>query len=123
MILGIGVDVVSVDRLAGVLERRPRLLQRVFWPQEVADSGRGPERERRLAARWAAKEAARKALGVPGGKLGWRDVAVGRDGGGRPRLLLTGEAARRAAELGVRRAHVSLSHERRYAVAQVVLEG
>jgi len=116
VIVGVGIDVVDVDRFAETLRRTPRLLDRLFTDTE---------RELpviSLAARFAAKEALAKSLGAPVG-LRWRDAWVCTEDGGRPYLEMTGTVAARAAELGVRHLHVSLSHDAGIASAVVVAEG
>ena len=114
-VLGIGVDLVEVDRLRALLERRPRFREEAFTPSELADCATGDE-VACLAARWAAREATVKALGgVP--DAGWRDIVVERDEAGRPRIALAGSAMKRAAEAGVEDVLVSLSHERSMAAA------
>ncbi len=110
-----GVDVVEVDRVARLVARWPRFLDRVFTPTEVADSLRcaadwTPAAVERLAGRFAAKEAARKALGT---ELRWRDVEVHTAPDGDPRLLVRGEPARAA---------LSLAHDGGVAVAFVIVE-
>ncbi len=121
--LGIGTDIVAVARIEDLLRRHgDRFRRRVFRPGELAVAdGRGPAGAAALAARWAAKEAFRKAVDRPRPGFGWRDVEVVRRDDGRPRLRLHGEAAAAVAELGGRRVLVSLSHERDYAVAVVVI--
>lgn len=123
MILGVGVDVCDVRRLRRAMERRG-FRERVFDDAEIRDCESRARRDPHYAARFAAKEACFKALGTGwGGGVAWKDVIVRRDGGGPPRLDLQAGAARVAADLGVARAHLSLSHEGDYAVAMVVLEG
>ena len=119
--LGIGVDVVDVPRFADLLARRGSTLgDRVFTAAELATCGGSPQR---LAARFAAKEAAAKALGLGIGPVAWRDVEVGTGDRGAPVLRLHG-AARRAAETrGLDRWAVSLSHDAARAVALVVATG
>jgi holo-[acyl-carrier protein] synthase len=115
VIVGVGVDVVEVQRLARALDRTPGLAARLFTDQE---------RDRpveSLAARFAAKEALAKALGVPGG-LRWLDAEVVQLEGGRPTLQLTGSVAEHAAAQGIRTWHVSLSHDGGIATAFVVAE-
>ncbi|MGI8700262.1 MAG: holo-ACP synthase [Nocardioidaceae bacterium] len=116
MIVGVGIDVVDVDRFAATLRRTPALGQRLFTPTELARPIAS------LAARFAAKEALAKALGAPA-DLHWLDAEVRTDPTGRPSLTMTGTVERRAAELGVAQAHVSLSHDAGIASALVVLEG
>ena len=116
MIVGVGVDVVQVARLAKALERTPSLRDRLFTSgeQQVA-------RVESLAARFAAKEAVAKALGAPGG-LRWVDAEVVTGQGGRPLLQVHGDVAREAAGQGITRWHLSLSHDGGLATAVVVAE-
>lgn len=114
--MGIGVDVVALERFEALLGRVPALRTRLFCPDE---------RElpvRSLAARFAAKEAAAKALGSPGG-MRWHDCEVVTAPSGAPSLRTTATVAARAAALGVRRWHVSLTHDGDSAIAMVVAEG
>jgi holo-[acyl-carrier protein] synthase len=115
-VVGVGVDVVDVARLSRALQRTPTLADRLFTEGERR-SGR-PEQ---LAARFAAKEAAAKALGAPGG-LRWRDAEVVVEPGGRPRLHVHGAVAQEAAAQGIRTWHLSLSHDGGIATAVVVAE-
>lgn len=119
----IGVDLVEICRFERVLSLyRTRFLERVFTPAEIGYCrGRVPE----LAARFAAKEAVSKALGIGVRMLArdgilWRDVEVIGDTRGKPVLYLYGRAAERAAELGADEWAVSLSHTRDHAIAMVV---
>jgi holo-[acyl-carrier protein] synthase len=120
---GIGVDAVDVDRFRRVIERRPALLDRLFTSAERAFAARSRDPGPRLAARFAAKEAAWKALGVGVGAVGFQDVEVVRVDGKAPELVVSGRAASLAARRGVRRWHVSLTHTDTLAVASVVAEG
>lgn len=115
MIVGVGIDVVDVARFQEALRRAPALAPRLF----TDDEQRLPPAS--LAARFAAKEALAKALGAPVG-LRWRDAEVDRDTDGRPQLSMRGTVADRADQLGVRRTHVSMSHDAGIASAVVVLE-
>ena len=115
MIVGVGIDVVDVERFGQVLARTPRLVQRLF----TADEQSLPMAS--LAARFAAKEALAKALGAPVG-LRWLDAEVRKDPTGRPHLEVSGTVAARAAELGVLSLHVSLSHDAGIASAVVIAE-
>ncbi|CAM5310494.1 holo-ACP synthase [Streptomyces narbonensis] len=122
MIIGVGIDVAEIDRFAASIERTPGLLKRLFVESELLL----PSGERRgvasLAVRFAAKEALAKALGAPGGLL-WTDAEVYVEGTGQPRLRVRGTVAARAAELGVKHWHVSLSHDAGVASAVVIAEG
>ena len=115
MIVGVGIDVVDVDRFAESVERTPSMVDRLFTPAESVRPVRS------LAARFAAKEALAKALGAPSG-LRWLDAQVGNEASGRPTLTLTGTVEARAAELGVGHVHLSSSHDAGIASAVVVLE-
>ncbi|WP_435299425.1 holo-ACP synthase [Timonella sp. A28] len=116
MIVGIGVDVVDIERFRRTIERTPRLRDKLFTE---------PERDmpiESLAARFAAKEAIAKALGSPGGML-WHDVTIRRATGQRPTIEAEGTVAATASDLGVRVFHLSLSHDGPVATAMVVAEG
>jgi holo-[acyl-carrier protein] synthase len=116
MILGVGIDVVDIDRFGRTMDRTPSLLERLFT---VTERVLPPAS---LAARFAAKEALAKALGAPGG-MRWVDAEVHNDESGRPALVMRGTVAGKAADLGVRQVHVSLSHDAGIASAVVILEG
>jgi holo-[acyl-carrier protein] synthase len=113
VIIGIGVDVVDLNRFRETLQRTPSVRDRILTANE-ADL---PLES--MAARFAAKEALAKALGAPG-ELSWHDAEVTSDGP--PRFLLRGTVQQRADELGVRNCHLSLSHDAGVSVAMVVLE-
>ncbi|GGR38709.1 holo-ACP synthase [Streptomyces roseolus] len=122
MIIGVGIDVAEIDRFAASLERTPALVERLFVREELllpSGERRGPAS---LAARFAAKEALAKALGAPG-NLHWTDVEVYAESTGQPRLRVRGTVAARAAELGVKHWHLSLSHDAGVASAVVIAEG
>ncbi len=124
MILGLGLDLVEVARVARILEgprgRAERFLARVFSPAERAYCDAAADRATRYAARFAAKEAALKALGVPAG-LRLQDIEV-RRGEGAPQLALAGRTAEAAQRLGVARLHLSITHDGGMAAAVVVAE-
>lgn len=121
MIVGIGVDVVLVERFAGALTRTRLLADRLFTEAERVTSSGNPRSPESLAARFAAKEAVAKALGAPSG-LRWHDCEIVADPDGRPWLTVTGTVAAAAAERGVTRWHLSLSHDGGIASAMVVAE-
>jgi holo-[acyl-carrier protein] synthase len=123
-ILGIGLDATDIPRLAAILERYgERFLQRVFTAGEIAYCTQRRNPAPHLAGRFAAKEAAMKALGT-GHSRGviWKDIEVVR-AGGPPRLQLHGGAARRANSLHVRRSLLTITHSETLALAQVMLIG
>jgi holo-[acyl-carrier protein] synthase len=115
VIVGIGVDLVEIARLEGALRRTPALAARLFTEGERTAPSAS------LAACFAAKEAAAKALGAPAG-LRWADVEVVHDQAGRPGLAVRGTVADAASRLGVRRWHLSLTHDGGVSVAFVVAE-
>jgi holo-[acyl-carrier protein] synthase len=115
-VIGIGVDIVDVQRFGLVTARTPRLLDRLFTPEE-----RAVTRPESRAARFAAKEAVAKVLGAPGG-LRWHDAEIESGPRGRPRLVVRGTVADAAQEQGIRQWHLSLSHDGGMAVAMVVAE-
>ncbi|WP_248583111.1 holo-ACP synthase [Nocardioides sp. InS609-2] len=114
-IVGIGIDVVDIERFGVSLDRTAGLRARLFTPDESTRALAS------LAARFAAKEAIAKALGAPVG-LAWHDAEIVSEETGRPRFELRGTVAARATELGVASVHVSLSHDAGIASAVVVLE-
>lgn len=116
MIIGVGIDVVDVERFGESLERTPGLSARLFTPAEASRPLAS------LAARFAAKEALAKALGAPAG-MHWQDAEVVSESSGRPFFELRGSVRARADELGVASVHLSLSHDAGIASAMVVLEG
>jgi holo-[acyl-carrier protein] synthase len=120
MSLHVGIDLVAVEHIEeSVACHGDRFLQRIYTAQERADSRRDPAR---LAARFAAKEATMKALGRDDEGIAWRSIEVRRDPAGRPSIQLSGAAAELAVTRGVTSLAVSLTHERRHAVAVVVAE-
>ncbi|OQR60259.1 holo-ACP synthase [Streptomyces maremycinicus] len=121
-IIGVGIDVAEIERFAASLERTPGLARRLFLDSELLLPSGDRRGAASLAARFAAKEALAKALGAPPGLL-WTDAEVFVEESGRPRLRVRGSVAARAAELGVRSWHVSLSHDAGVASAVVVAEG
>jgi holo-[acyl-carrier protein] synthase len=125
MILGTGIDVIDIERIARSIERYgDHFLKRVYTPGEIAYC----QRKRRnaaesFAARFAAKEAAAKALGTGlGFGVTWREMEVGREPAGRPLLLLHGRAAEIAGAMGVRHSSLSITHTGSQSMALVILE-
>jgi holo-[acyl-carrier protein] synthase len=116
VIIGVGIDVVDIERFKETLERTPAMLERLFTPEE---QGLGIAS---LAARFAAKEALAKALGAPVG-LHWTDARVVTNDDGRPSLEIGGTVQSRANDLGVDVLHLSMSHDAGVASAVVIAEG
>ncbi len=123
MIVGLGIDVCSVERVRRSLRRfGPRFMRRILTAEEFAYCVAWRDPAEPFAARFAAKEAALKALGVPRG-LKWQQMQVLRSERGAPSLHLSGAAAEAAEAMGVHRALLSLTHDAGVAAAVVVLEG
>ena len=124
MIVGTGIDIAEVPRIRQSIERfGSRFLERIYTEAETRYCDSKANRVERYAARFAAKEAAMKALGTGWNHgLRWRDCEVARLPGGRPTIQFHGKAAEFAAKLGVRNAALSLSHTQEQAIAQVILE-
>lgn len=124
MIVAIGIDIVEIDRIEEAFARRgDRFRARIFTDAEVEYcEGRASALES-YAARFAAKEAAMKALGTGWAEgVAWRDIEVVRAETGAPSLNLRGRALERFGEMGARKAHLSLTHSRKFAIAEVILE-
>ena len=124
MILSIGIDIIEVARIREVLLRTPRFSERVFTraEREYCES-RGVVSAQHYAARFAAKEAALKALqtGWRGG-ISWQDVEVASKENGAPYLIFTGEVVTLFKQFGATATHLSISHTTEHAIAQVILE-
>lgn len=121
MILGVGVDIIEIERIAAALGRPrtgARFRMRVFTAEEIAYCSRRRNAAESFAARFAAKEAMMKALGRA---YAWREIEV-RRASGPPTLRLYGRAQERAAALGVHHLHLSLSHTAALAIAYVIAE-
>lgn len=121
-VAGVGIDAVDLDRFARVLGRRPGLADRLFTSGELAYARSAADPVPRMSTRFAAKEAAMKALGVGLGAFPFVDVEVVRTGLEAPRLVLHATALARAREAGVVRWHLSLTHTDGVALALVVAE-
>src|SRR5271154_6658857 len=124
MIVGTGIDIAEVPRIAASIARfGDRFIRRIFTEGEIRYCDAKANRVERYAARFAAKEAAMKAIGTGWSHgVAWRDVEVCRQPGGRPTLAFHGKAAEVAAKLGAVHIALSLSHTEEYAIAQVILE-
>jgi holo-[acyl-carrier protein] synthase len=120
--IGIGIDVVDLERFRAVVGRRPELLDRLFTSAEQVDLANRADPLPGLAARFAVKEAAMKALGVGLGSVAFHELEVVGGHGQPPGLQVTGRAADRAALLGVADWHVSLTHGDSVAAAVVVAQ-
>jgi holo-[acyl-carrier protein] synthase len=124
MIVGMGLDIAEIDRIeAAIVRHGAPFLERLFTPREVAYCEKHKNRFERYAARFAAKEAAMKALGT-GWTSGvrWRDIEVGREPSGKPTLRLQGASREIADRLGVKNISLSITHSGNLALAQVIFE-
>jgi holo-[acyl-carrier protein] synthase len=124
MIVGTGIDIAEVDRIAASIARfGRRFLQRVFTAEEIRYCESKANKAERYAGRFAAKEAAMKAIGTGWSRgVTWQDVEVSRSRGGRPTISFHNKAAEFFRGLGAARAHLSITHTRDSAMAQVILE-
>jgi holo-[acyl-carrier protein] synthase len=124
MIIGMGIDVEEVERVQGAMGRQgERFLRRIFTEEERAYCEQFKNKYERYAGRFAAKEAAMKALGTGWSRgVRWVDIEITRLRGGRPTLQLRGEARKIADGLGVKNIAISITHTSKQAMAQVIFE-
>ena len=124
MIVGLGLDIAEIDRIeAAIVRHGAPFIERLFTPSEAAYCESHKNRYERYAARFAAKEAAMKALGT-GWRRGvrWRDIEVTREPSGKPTLRLEGVAKEFADRLGVKHISMTITHSGNLALAQVIFE-
>lgn len=124
-VLGVGVDIVDIERFTRALERTPALRHRLFGPVDTQPQDLAAQdlAGQSLAARFAAKEATLKALGGNISGFSWHDIQVSGERGQQPKLVLSGGVAKRAALSGVTSTHLSMSHDGGMAIAFVVVDG
>jgi len=123
MIIGVGIDVIEVERLARDLAKKAGVIQELFAAKEIAYCRRKRYPSQHFAARFCAKEALFKALGSgKRGKMSWQDVQILNNDVGLPFVKLRGATKEQARRLGVNRIHVTLSHTRQMAAACVIME-
>ena len=125
MIRGIGIDIIEVSRIRAMMRKHPEaFLERVFTQGERDYCSKYKSGTQQYAARFAAKEAAMKALGTGlASGIQWTDIEVSHDPQGRPIVLLHGEAAKIAKRLKIKELQISLTHVKSVAVASVVAVG
>ncbi len=123
-IIGTGVDIVETSRIADLMGNHPeRFLERCFTSNEQQDSQSTKRQLEHLSARFAAKEAALKALGTGWSQgIGWTDIEVLKENSGKPVLNITGRAKEIADEMGITKWHLSMSHITTHAIATVIAE-
>ena len=124
MILGTGIDIIEVARIAASFEKfGERFVNRILLPDEITYCLGHRRPAPFLAARFAAKEAVSKAFGTGiGAQLGWQDIEIRRKESGEPFVVLHGKGVELFAAHGARKLHVSLSHTENYAAATAILE-
>ncbi len=120
-ILGLGLDLADIERVRLLLDKYPRFAERCFTDHERQYAFRFARPERRLAARFAGKEAVMKSLGTGWRRIRWRDVEI--TGGGKPTVRLSGTAAARAKTLGVTAFEITITHTDRDAMVMVIAIG
>lgn len=120
-IIGLGVDLADIGRVESVWRKFPRFAERCFTDHEREYALRFAKPERRLAARFAGKEAVMKSLGTGWRRIGWREIEI--TGGGQPRVRMSGRAAVRAEVLGVREVLVTITHTDTSALVMAVAVG
>ena len=120
-ILGLGVDLADIHRVEAVLEKYPRFAERCFTEHEREYAMRFAKPARRLAARFAGKEAVMKSLGTGWRRIGWKEIEI--TGGGKPTVRMTGRADRRADFLGVTEVLVTITHTDTSALVMAVAVG
>ncbi|MBC8358101.1 MAG: holo-ACP synthase [Candidatus Aminicenantes bacterium] len=115
MVLGIGIDIIEVERVRKLVEKNPRFLQRIFTTQEINYCQKKRNKHQHLAARFSAKEAFFKAIGR---RISWTDIELINLPSGKPQLKIKSKE-----KFPFKKIHVSISHLAEYAVAMVILEG
>jgi len=115
MVIGIGIDIIDVERVQKLAEKNPRFLERIFTPKEIDYCLKKKNKYQHLAARFAVKEAFFKAIGK---RISWQDVELFNLRSGKPQLDIKFKE-----RFSIQKALVSISHLKEYAVAAVILEG
>jgi|SRR6056297_12295 len=124
MIYGIGIDIVEIKRIRNLLDRwQEKFLHRVFTEKEIEYCQKKSNPSSHYAVRFAAKEATGKMFGTGLGNIGWKDIEVLHKDNGNPYLNFRNNAEKEIINNNIKNVHLSLSHEKKYAVAQVVAEG
>lgn len=124
MILGVGIDIIEVGRIASSYERfGERFLKRILKPEEIKYCLSNKNPAPFLAARFAAKEAVSKAFGTGiGSKISWQDIEIKKEVSGKPYIVLHENGLKLMKEMGAKKMHISISHTENYAVAMAILE-
>jgi len=122
LIIGIGTDIVEIDRINKAIERTPNFINKLFTKKEIEYFISRKMRPEFIAGKFAAKESVAKALGTGFRKFGFRDIEIDKDELGKPLVLLSGEAKEIANKFGDYKLHLSISHGRENAIAYAILE-
>lgn len=124
MISGMGTDIVEISRIRKLLKKSSTdFLSRIFTQRELDESSLKKNSAEYLAGRWAVKEALSKALGCGiGADCNWKDISTASNARGAPVTTLSGAALKTSLKKNVRKIHVSISHEKDFAIATVILE-
>ncbi|MCF6093763.1 holo-ACP synthase [Microaerobacter geothermalis] len=124
MIIGIGIDLVEISRIKKIIENQGRFIYRIFTPREIAlFPSNGLRRIEYISGRFAAKEAFSKAAGTGiGRRCSWKDIEIIPDDSGKPYLWLSQEMIQKLSFTSRMKIHLSISHGKQYAIAQVILE-
>ncbi|MDD3869026.1 MAG: holo-ACP synthase [Candidatus Cloacimonetes bacterium] len=123
MIIGIGCDIIEVQRIQKAIENNPRFCDKLFTAAEIEYCSRKANSYQSYAVRFAAKEAVMKALGTGWSEtVTWLDIEIIVSKKGLPSVVLSGEAKEIAEKLLINNIHLSLSHEKNYAIAFVIME-
>jgi holo-[acyl-carrier protein] synthase len=120
-IIGLGVDLADIDRIGRVLDKYPRFAERCFTDHEREYAFRFAHPARRLAARFAGKEAVMKSMGTGWRRIGWTEIEI--TGGGKPTVRLSGNARRRAETLGISEVMVTITHTDKTALVMAIAVG
>lgn len=122
MIIGIGTDIVEIDRINKAIKCTPNFINKLFTKKEIEYFISRKMRPEFIAGKFAAKESVAKALGTGFRKFGFRDIEIDKDELGKPLVLLSGEAKEIANKFGDYKLHLSISHGRENAIAYAILE-
>lgn len=120
-IIGLGVDLADIERVGQVLGKYPRFAERCFTSHEREYAFKFAKPERRLAARFAGKEAVMKSMGTGWRRIRWQEIEI--TGGGKPTVRMSGNAARRAEALGISEVLVTITHTDTSALVMAVAVG
>ncbi len=123
MIFGIGTDIIAISRMERSLESHPRFAERIFTPGEISYCESKANKAQSYAARFAAKEALMKAIGTGwDGSINWIDIEVVNNEQGNPAFITHGKTKAFLESIGMTRLHLSLTHEKEFAVAYAIIE-